>query len=111
MIDPNLGLLSQDEPLNESEMQEVIENARDRLRLWKKRFGASSLVLFLSCASVCPFLFGHSLNAYWESFAKYLVMLSMGLLIPFVICGATTYTAWIWLRDLEKGKDPSLRWR
>jgi hypothetical protein len=71
-------------------MREVIENARDGLRLWKKRFGVSGLALFLSCASVCPFLFGHSLNAHWDSFGKYLVMLSMGLLLPFVVCGATT---------------------
>jgi hypothetical protein len=36
MIDPSLDLLSQDEPLNESEKQEVIENARERFLFWKK---------------------------------------------------------------------------
>jgi hypothetical protein len=111
MIDSNLNLLSDDEPLNESEKQEVVENAKEHLRLWKKRFLTSGAALLLSCASVYPFLFGHSLHAYWGSFGKYLVLLSMGLLIPFVICGATTWESWIWLRDLQKEIDPSLRWR
>jgi membrane protease YdiL (CAAX protease family) len=108
MID--LDLLSQDEPLNESEKQEVIENARERLLFWKKRFLASGAVFLLSCASVYPFLFGHSLHVYWESFGKYLVMLSMGLVLPFLYFGLTTRAAWIWLRDLEKDRDPSLRY-
>lgn len=111
MIDSNLDLLSQEEPLNESEKQAVIENARERLLFWKKRFLASGAAFLLSCASVYPFLFGHSLHVYLESFGKYLVLLSMGLLIPFVYCGATTWMAWVWLRDLEKERDPSLRYR
>jgi hypothetical protein len=105
MIDSNLGLLSQDEPLNESEKKEVIENARERLLFWKKRFLASGAAFLLSCASVYPFLFGHSLHANWESFGKYLVLLCTGLLIPFVICGATTWASWIWLRDLREERD------
>lgn len=78
MIETNLDLQSREEPLNDTEKQEVIENARERLLLWKKRFLVSSRVFLLSCASVYPFLFGHSLHVYWKSFGKYLVLLSMG---------------------------------
>ncbi len=56
MIESDLGLLSEDKPLNESEKQEVIENAQERLLLWKKRFLASGVAFLLSCASVYPFL-------------------------------------------------------
>src|ERR1700730_9809321 len=110
MIDHSLDLLSQDEPLNESEKQEVIENARERFLFWKKRFQASGAAFLLSCASVYPFLFGHSLHVYWESFGKYLVILSMGLVLPFLYFRSTTWMAWIWLRELEKDRDPSLRY-
>ena len=109
MIDPNLNLTSQEEQLTEAEKENVKENARERLNIWRSRFLSSGVVFLLSCASVYPFLYGHSLHSYWESFGKYLVLLSMGLLLPFVYCGATTWMAWMWLRDLERDKEPSLR--
>jgi hypothetical protein len=109
MGDHDLDLLSNHEPLNKSDKREVMENARERLALWKKRFLVSYGALLLGIVSVYPFLFGHSLHVYWESVGKYLLLCSMVLLLPFVYCGATTWTAWIWLRDLQNDRDPSVR--
>ena len=109
MVDPNLGLLSQDEPLTESETQVAIAGARDFLSLWKKRFLIAATAFVMSCASVYPFLYGNSLHLYWESFERYLLILSMALLLPVVICGGIAWTAWTSLRDLQKGRDPTLR--
>jgi hypothetical protein len=78
------------------------QDARRLLRLWKKRSLYASGALLLSCASVSPFLYGHPLHSYWESFGKYLVLLSMALLIPFVICVGIAINSWTYLRNLGK---------
>jgi len=80
------------------------QDAVEYLSLWRKRALYSTAAFFLSCASVAPFLEGHSLHAYWESFGKYLVLLSMGLLLPFVICVGIAINSWFFLRALKKGK-------
>jgi hypothetical protein len=51
---------------------------------------------------VYPFLKGHPLHEYWESFGKYLVLLSMATLVVFVLCTGFFYSAWQALRDVEK---------
>jgi hypothetical protein len=89
-------------PGSKEELAGAIEDAREYLRLWKKRAVYSTLAFFLSCASVYPFLYGHSLYAYWNSVGKYLVMLSMALLIPFVICVGVTINSWFFLRTVMK---------
>lgn len=90
-----------DEPTRE-EIQEAIQNARDRLHLWKKRTVSSGLALFLGCATVYPFLYGHPFHRYWDALGKYAVLASMGLLVVFVYCRATLWAAWICPRDLRK---------
>jgi hypothetical protein len=92
----------EDESPLEDDIEEAKENARDRLRLWKRRAAYSALAFFLSCASVVPFLEGHSLRAYWH-LGKNLVLLSMGMLIPFVFCTTVVFGAYSCLRDLERG--------
>lgn len=47
---------------------------------------------------------GHSLHIYWESFGKYLVLLSIVLLIPFVICMGVAINSWFFVKNLKKGK-------
>jgi hypothetical protein len=103
MLEPDLRLTAQDDPFTEVEIAEARRNARERLGLWKKRLWYCGPAFTLSCAFVYPFLYGHSLHPYWESFGKYLVLLSMGLLLPFVYCAALTWVAWKLLRDLEEG--------
>lgn len=92
-VEPDLRLTAQDDPPTEVEIAEAKQNARERFRLWKKRFWYSGAAFLLSCALVYPFLCGHSFHPYWESFGKYLVLLSMGLLLPFVYCAALTMIA------------------
>jgi hypothetical protein len=80
------------------------QDAMEYLRLWNKRALCATAAFFLSCASVSPFLYGHPLHAYWESFGKYLVLLSMALLIPFVACVGVAINSLFFLRALKKGK-------
>jgi hypothetical protein len=91
-----------DPPYTPEEIAQVRPHAQARLRRCLKQLGYSGLAFFFSCSAVVPFLYGHSLHAHWESFGKYLVLLSMGLLIPFVGSAVTTFYAWKLLRDLEK---------
>jgi hypothetical protein len=91
-----------EEPLSEEGIEAVKQNARERLRLWRKRALSSTGAFFLTCASVVPFLEGHSLHSHWESFGKYLVLLSMALL-PVFVCGlGLWWGAWRALCDLDK---------
>jgi hypothetical protein len=89
-------------PLSQEEMAEVREYANVRIGFWKRRSIYTGIALFLSCASVAPFLYGHPLHAYWTSFGKYLVLLSMGLLVVFVYCVGLLWSAWMALRDVTK---------
>jgi hypothetical protein len=91
-------------PPTGEELAAVQQNARERLRLWKRRSIYSGIALVLSCASVAPFLYGHPLHVYWESFGKYLVLLSMGFLVVFVYCAALFWAAWSALRGVEMGR-------
>ena len=89
-------------PLSEEELAAARQEANETLRLWKKRAVYSTVAFLLSCASVAPFLYGHPLHAYWEAFGKYLVLLSMGLLLPFGICTGIAINSWMYLRSLQK---------
>ena len=91
-----------EDPLGEDELREVRKYANERIGLWKKRSMYSGIALFLSCASVGPFLDGHSLHSSWNLFGKYLVLLSMGLLVVFVFCASLWWSAWMALRDVTK---------
>jgi len=89
-------------PPSKEELAGARQDAEELLHLWKKRAIYSTVAFFFSCASVSPFLYGHSLHAYWESFGKYLVILSMALLIPFVVCVGMAINSWFLLRNVRK---------
>ena len=80
------------------------QDAVEYLRLWKKRALYATAAFFLSCASVTPFSAGFPLHAYAEPFGRLLVLLSMALLIPVVICAGVAINSWFFLRALKKGK-------
>jgi len=101
--------------LNGDELLAAREDARSILRLWKRRAIYAAISLCLSCAAVVPFSKGEPFHAYAEPFGRTLVYLSMGLLVPFVICIGIAVSSWMHLRDLMKvdrklpnGKGPSL---
>lgn len=89
-------------PLSKEDVEAVKQNARVRLDLWRKRGLYAMAAFVLSCASVVPFLAGHSLHGGWESFGKYLILLSMALLPVFVCCTALWWIAWRALCDVQR---------
>jgi hypothetical protein len=91
-------------PLNEKELAAVRQNARERLGLWRRRSFYSTGAFLLSCLLVYLFLDGSPLHAYWESFGKYLILLSMALLLVFVYCTALLWGSWRALRDVGNGR-------
>lgn len=90
--------------LSKKELAEAERDAVIHLRLWSRRAVYWTAAFLLSCASVIPFLYGHSLHVYWESFGKYLIFLSMALLIPCGISVTTAINSWFFLRALKEGK-------
>jgi hypothetical protein len=97
------SVFNMDEPSpTKEDLEGARQDAEEHLRVWKKRALYATAVFFLSCASVSPFLYGHPLHAYWESFGKYLVLLSMALLIPFGICVGIAINSWFLVRALRK---------
>jgi hypothetical protein len=81
---------------------EAIDNARMRVDIWKRRAIYATLALAVSCAAVVPFLAGHSLHHYWDSFGKYLILVSMALLIVFVYCVGLYWGALSQVRELKR---------
>lgn len=86
--------------------RESVEAARQQaqrlVQLWDKRALFATVAFVLSCAAVYPFLAGHVLHNHWDSFGKYLVLLSMVLLIPFVICVGIAVNTRMYRRSLGK---------
>jgi membrane protease YdiL (CAAX protease family) len=97
-------IFDSESPLSDQGMLEVRQYAKERIGLWRRRAIYSTVALLLSSASVYPFLKGHPLHEYWESFGKYLLLLSMAMLVVFVLCTGFFYSAWQALRDVEKGQ-------
>jgi hypothetical protein len=95
-------IFDSESPLSNQEVLEVRQYAKERIGIWRRRSLYSAVALLLSCASVYPFLKGNPLHEYWESFGKYLVLLSMAMLVVFVLCTGLFYSAWQALRDVEK---------
>jgi hypothetical protein len=91
-----------EQPLSKHELAKARESAKQLLRRRTKQAIYATVVFSASCAAVSPFLEGHSLHRYWESFGKYLVLLSMGLLIPFIIYVGRAISAWLFVRDVQK---------
>jgi hypothetical protein len=89
-------------PPSEEEIEAVKQNAKERLRLWRKRALYSTGVFLLSCALPVPFQKGFPFHIYWESLGKYLVLLSMALLPVFVYCNGLWWGAWRALCDVKK---------
>lgn len=88
LFDPN------ERPLSKEEITVVIQDATERLNVWKKRAVSSTVAFLLSCASVALL---------WRySFDKYLILLSMALLLPFVVCGAIATQTWFDVRTMKK---------
>jgi hypothetical protein len=92
-----------EEPLSEEDVAEVRKVAKTRIKVCQRRAFYSIVALLLNCAVVYPFLEGHQYHNYWESFGKYLVLLSMALLVVSVYCVALFWSAWQALRDFENG--------
>jgi hypothetical protein len=91
-----------DDAPSKDEMLAVMDHARQRLKLWRRRGLLSSLIFALCCGSVYPFLEGSPLHSYWDMIGKYLVLLSMAMLLVFVYCNALWWGAWSQLREYEK---------
>jgi hypothetical protein len=99
-----LTIFDTESSLSDEEMLEVRQYAAEQISLWRSRSLASTAALLLTGALIYPFLKGHPLHAYWESFGKYLIFVAMALLIVFVLCTGFLYSAWQALRDVEKGQ-------
>jgi hypothetical protein len=99
-----MTIFDTESPLSDEELVGARQYARERIGLWRKRSLYSTVALLLSCAFVYPFLEGHPLHKYWESFGKYLIIVSMILLVAFVYCTGLFWSAWQALRDVEKGQ-------
>jgi hypothetical protein len=94
--------------MDDASNEELIAAKTDALRLYResrRKAIYATLAFLLSCSSVVPFLYGHSLHKYWDVFGKYLVLLSMGLLLPFLYFNATVVNAWIYKRNIENIED------
>ncbi len=79
----------------------LLEDARMCVDRWKRRMIGFGAALIVSIAFVVPFLEGHFLHRYFDSFGKYLIYLSMGLMIFFVGSAAFAFNFWSYWRKLK----------
>lgn len=89
-------------PASKKDLAEVLRDAERYFHLWGGRAVLATGAFVLSCALVLPFLDGHSQHAHWESVGKNLLLLSMALFVPFVVCVVIAVSAWIQLCNLRR---------
>src|ERR1700733_15233262 len=76
--------------------------ARKKLVMWKRLAIVTTSAVFLDCAEIVPFLYGHLLHSRWEQIGKNLVLLAMALLPVWLFCSATTFDFWYYIRGSER---------
>jgi hypothetical protein len=91
-----------EESLSHVEAAHIQASAKYFLQKQKRRALIATGAFVASCALVAPFLAGNPLHRYWDAIGKYILLLSMGLLIPFVVCVGWAWSAWVYVRDLRK---------
>src|ERR1051325_6321110 len=94
--------------IREEWAQEIIESEKQerqieaQLRKWKLGTALLGIAFAAACAGVVPFLAGHSLHEHWDPIGKKILLLSMGLFLPFVFVTAMCLIQWNYLRSIKK---------
>lgn len=96
-----MSLAIKDAP-DKAEIAAVLQNARERLRLWGRRTAFAAIAFFLGCAAVWPFLDVGPWHAWWKPFGEVFLLAAMALLLVFVYCLRLWMSAGFLLRELEK---------
>jgi hypothetical protein len=91
-----------EESLSHAEVAQIHASAKRFFQKQKTRALIATGAFTASCALVAPFLAGNPLHRYWDAIGKYILLPSLGLLIPFVVCVGWAWSAWIYFRDLRK---------
>ncbi len=91
--------MAEEEDREAAEYEGTLER---QLKKWKRATLILGVALAVSIVAVIPFLKGHMLHAYWNSFGKPILVTGMGLLIPVFYVGMTTYNLWWYLRAVRK---------
>jgi hypothetical protein len=94
--------MSEEEPSSKKDIAEIRGQATEYLRRRGNKALYASISFVLGCAAITLFLDGFPLHAYWESFGKYLIFLTMGLLIVMLNYVGMFWSAWVYRRDIEK---------
>jgi hypothetical protein len=93
---------AEETPDTRESVEAAKEQARQLAKLWNRRAAFATIAFVASCAVVYPFLAGHALHRYWDSLGKYLLLLTMALLVPFVMCVGIAINTRMYHRSLGK---------
>jgi hypothetical protein len=93
---------SEEAPLSKKEILEIRKRATEFLRRRRRNTVYATIAFVFSCAAVTLFFVGFPLHTYWESFGRYLLLLTTGLLPVFVVYVGLLWSAWVYRRDIER---------
>jgi len=77
------------------------ERARGQMRTKARLAIFATAALLIVSGMVVPFLSGHPLHAYWDTFGKYLLMFGMGLVLVWGSLVRSAVNAWALVCKLE----------
>jgi len=83
------------------EKAEAIVATRSQLKTRKKWAVVATIALLITGGATVPFVSGFPLHSYWESVGKYLVMVSMALIVVWGSLVRATVNSWALLGKLE----------
>jgi hypothetical protein len=72
------------------------------LRKWKLGTALLGIAFAAACAGVVPFLAGYSLHEHWDPIGKKILLLAMGLFLPFVFVTTMYLIQWNYLRSIKR---------
>jgi hypothetical protein len=83
------------------ETTEAIVAARSQFRIRRKLAVIATIALSASWGATVPFVAGFPLYSFWESVGKYLLILSMGLILVWGYLVRSAVNSWALLSSLE----------
>lgn len=89
----------------EQEAREDEEQERQigsQVRKWKLRAALVGFAFMAACAGVVPFLAGHSLHNQWDAIGKKILLVAMGLFLPFLLVTMRWLIEWSYFRNIKK---------
>jgi hypothetical protein len=89
----------EEEAIQDAEEERQIEHT---FKKWRLAAIVLGFAFGATCAALVPFLAGHAYHSQWDLIGKKILLLAMGLFVPWVFVTTSCLIEWNYLRSIRK---------